>query len=128
MSLARAGAHGYAFVQPRRGKTKPLGGFTDRLDDQAVTPLAHDPGVDVLRALSPIELGQDRTAAVMAISPSAFRSSRYWPMIRKASSILARSSGLASLMNGSLLQIGLLAYGGQLFEDAFRSRDDKAWY
>ena len=29
--LARAGVHDYAFVQPRRGKTKPLRGFADRL-------------------------------------------------------------------------------------------------
>jgi hypothetical protein len=54
----------FGMVQPRRGKTKPLGGFADRLDDQAVTPVAHDPSVDVLRGLSPIELEQDRAAAV----------------------------------------------------------------
>src|SRR6266568_2952816 len=42
----------------------------------------------------------------MAISPSAFRSSRYWPMIRKASSIRARSSSLPPSMAGLSLCLG----------------------
>jgi len=64
MSLARAGVHIHAFIQPRRGKAKALGGFANCLNNQAMTAAAHDPGVDVLRGLSPIELEKDRAAVV----------------------------------------------------------------